>query len=87
MSCARWLPALRGEDDVSAPAPVPTDSEIQGIDVLSIEAAVKELWKAGIYAESAMGCTGPVVKVPSGSVERSREVLSKIGYLESIVTS
>ncbi len=55
----------------------PTDSEIQGIDVLSIEAAVKEFWKAGIYAESAMGCTGPVVKVPGSSVERSKEVLSK----------
>jgi betaine reductase len=51
------------------------------VDVLSIEAAVKELWKAGIYAESAMGCTGPVVKVPGGLLERSREVLSKTSYL------
>ena len=59
----------------------PTDSEIQGIDVLSIEAAVKELWKAGIYAESAMGCTGPVVKVPGSLVERSKEVLQKSSYL------
>ena len=68
-------------EEVSAPPQKPTDSEIQGIDVLSIEAAVKELWKVGIYAESAMGCTGPVVKVFSGSVERSKEVLSKTGYL------
>lgn len=68
-------------EEVSAPPPRPTDSEIQGIDVLSIEGAVKELWKVGIYAESAMGCTGPVVKVPGVSVERSKEVLSKSGYL------
>ena len=68
-------------EEVSAPPPKPTDSEIQGIDVLSIEAAVKELWKVGIYAESAMGCTGPVVKVPGSSVERSKEVLRKTGHL------
>jgi glycine/sarcosine/betaine reductase complex component C subunit alpha len=69
------------KEEISAPPPQPTDSEIQGVDVLSIEAAVKELWKAGIYAESAMGCTGPVVKVPGGLLERSREVLSKTSYL------
>jgi len=68
-------------EEVSAPPSKPTDSEIHGVDVLSIDAAVKELWKVGIYAESAMGCTGPVVKVPRASVERSREVLSKVGYL------
>jgi len=71
---------VRGEE-ISAPLQQPTDSEIQGVDVLSIEAAVEELWKVGIYAESAMGCTGPVVKVPGSLVGRSREVLSKTGYL------
>jgi len=71
---------VRGEE-TSAPPQQPTDSEIPGVDVLSIEAAVKELWKVGIYAESAMGCTGPVVKVPGSLVERSKEVLSKTGYL------
>jgi thiol-disulfide isomerase/thioredoxin len=82
----RFLAAVPVEgEDVSAPPPAPTDSEIQGIDVLSLQAAVKELWKAGIYAESAMGCTGPVVKVPSSSVERSREVLSRTGHLEGTV--
>jgi len=69
------------EEEVSAPPQQPTDSEIPGVDVLSIEAAVKELWKAGIYAESAMGCTGPVVKVSGSLLERSKEVLSKTGYL------
>jgi betaine reductase len=71
---------VRGEE-TSAPPQQPTDSEIPGVDVLSIEAAVKELWKAGIYAESAMGCTGPVVKVPGSLLQRSKEVLSKTGHL------
>ncbi len=70
-----------GAEEGSAPPSKPVDSEIQGVDVLSLEAAVKELWKAGIYAESAMGCTGPVIKVEGGSVERSKEVLRKTSYL------
>jgi glycine/sarcosine/betaine reductase complex component C subunit alpha len=68
-------------EEMSIPPKQPTNSEIQGIDVLSIEAAVKELWKVGIYAESAMGCMGPVVKVPGALAEQSKEVLSKTGYL------
>jgi hypothetical protein len=68
-------------EGVSIPSPKPTDAEIHGIDVLYVEAAVKELWKEGIYAESAMGCTGPVIKVPSGLLERSKAVLSNVGYL------
>lgn len=68
-------------EEVTAPARQPTDSEIHGIDVLAIEDAVKVLWKAGIYAESGMGCTGPVIKVPGSDVVRAREELSKDGYL------
>jgi hypothetical protein len=70
-----------GAEEVPAPRQEPTDSEIHGIDVLSVDAAVKELWKVGIYAESAMGCTGPVVKVPGSSLERAAEVLRAAGYL------
>ncbi|MEW6443641.1 MAG: glycine/sarcosine/betaine reductase complex component C subunit alpha [bacterium] len=77
-----WLASKPvSREEVSAPPQEPTDAEIHGIDVLSVEAAVKELWKVGIYAESAMGCTGPVVKVPGSSAERSREVLRKTGHL------
>lgn len=68
-------------EEVAAPARQPTDSEIQGIDVLAVEAAVKSLWKAGIYAESGMGCTGPVVKVPGSAAGKAREELSRNGYL------
>jgi betaine reductase len=37
--------------------------EIGGMDVLQIDAAVALLASRGIYAEPAMGCTGPVVLV------------------------
>jgi len=46
-----------------SPPPKPVDEEISGIDVLEIEEAAQLLWKSGIYAETGMGCTGPVVLV------------------------
>lgn len=73
--------AAAAEEEVKAPAAEPTDEEIHGIDVLEIENAVKCLWKAGIYAESAMGCTGPVVKLPKKHEEKAHELLKQNGYI------
>ena len=61
---AALTPKAEAVEEVKAPPAEPTDDELHGIDVLEIENAVKSLWKAGIYAESAMGCTGPVIKMP-----------------------
>lgn len=68
------------EDAVSPPPAEPTDEEVHGLDVLSIEEAVRELWKAGIYAESAMGCTGPVIKIPRRHRGIAEELLRRGGY-------
>ena len=51
------------------------------MDVLSIEEGVRSLWKEGIYAESSMGCTGPVIKVPGRLLEKAEEALRKEGYI------
>ncbi len=67
-------------DEVTCPPAEPTDEEIHGVDVLAVEDAVRELWKAGIYAESSMGCTGPVVKLNARNAEKGHEVLKKAGY-------
>ena len=67
-------------DDVVCPPAEPTDEEIHGVDVLAVEDAVRELWKAGIYAESSMGCTGPVVKLNARHAEKGHDVLKKAGY-------
>ena len=69
------------EESITPPAAEPTDEELHGIDVLEIEDAVKVLWKAGIYAESSMGCTGPVIKTASARLERARSVLRENGYI------
>jgi len=73
--------APAGEEDVKAPPVEPTDEEIHGIDVLEIENAVKCLWKAGIYAEPAMGCTGPVVKLSKKHESKAHELLNQNGYI------
>jgi hypothetical protein len=74
-------PEVEHTEKISMPSPEPPDFEINGIDVLSLETAVKELWKVGIYAESGMGCTGPVIKIPGRLIEQSMDILRKTGYL------
>jgi len=59
-------------------------AEITGIDVMIIEDAVAELSRAGIYAESGMGCTGPVVMVSEGNLGKAESVLSAKGFIELV---
>lgn len=69
------------EDEVAMPPKEPVTGQIFGVDVMDMDDAAKALWKAGIYAETGMGCTGPVIRVPDGRVEESRMVLVSAGYL------
>ena len=66
---------------ITAPPSEPVAASIGGIDVMDIEDAVRELWKAGIYAESGMGCTGPIVMISEANFERAEEILKKAGYI------
>jgi len=68
------------ENIVAPPKEVVTQG-IAGIDIMDLEDAVRALWKEGIYAESGMGCTGPVVMVNENSLSKAVEVLTKAGYL------
>ena len=80
IAAATPAPAASNET-VTAPPAEPTDEEIHGIDVLAIEDAVRELWKHNIYAESSMGCTGPVVKLNKKNEDEARRLLGAAGYL------
>ena len=53
--------AAADEEEVKAPPAEPCTASIPGIEVMDLEDAAKVLWKAGIYAETGMGCTGPLV--------------------------
>jgi len=74
--------APKTEETVTPPPAEPTDEEIHGIDVLLLDDAVRSLWKAGIYAESAMGCTGPVVKLAAARKTEAEVILLKAGYID-----
>mgnify|MGYP001450373291 CR=1 FL=1 len=73
----------KSEDDeeVTAPPKETVTGTIAGIDIMELEDAVKVLWKSGIYAESGMGCTGPIVMINEEKVQKSIEILSKAGYV------
>ena len=68
-------------EEVKAPAAEPCTASIPGIDVIDLEDAVKVLWKAGIYAESGMGCTGPIVMMSNANLAKSKELLKAAGYI------
>jgi betaine reductase len=74
-------PASRSEPGLAAPPAHPVDEEIAGLDVLDMEPAVKLLWKKGIYAESAMGCTGPVVRVARADLTPAKQALAGAGFI------
>ncbi len=69
-------------EEVAAPPSEPTTSQIPGIEVMDLEDAQKSLWKEGIYAESGMGCTGPIIKVNDAKLEAAKEILKKGGYIQ-----
>lgn len=68
------------EEEVAPPPKEVVTGSISGIDILELENAVKALWKNGIYAESGMGCTGPIVMVNESKLEKAIEVLANAGY-------
>lgn len=69
------------DEEVTAPPKETVTGTIAGIDIMELEDAVKVLWKEGIYAESGMGCTGPIVMVSEEKVDKAVEILGKAGYV------
>lgn len=61
--------------EVAMPSKTVVNEEIHGIDILEIEDAKLALWKVGIYAETGMGCTGPVVMVNKELCDKAKEAL------------
>ncbi len=62
-------------EKVKAPPAKTTGEEIPGVDILTIEDAKISLWKEGIYAETGMGCTGPVILVAEEDYKKARKLL------------
>ena len=73
--------ATPAEEVVAPPKEVVTGS-IAGIEIMDLEDAVTALWKEKIYAESGMGCTGPMVLVSEANLAKSIEILKKAGFVQ-----
>ncbi|MBC2576543.1 glycine/sarcosine/betaine reductase complex component C subunit alpha [Peptostreptococcus canis] len=74
-------PKDKVEEIVAPPKEVVTEG-IAGVDILDLEDAVKALWKESIYAESGMGCTGPIVMVAPEKLEIAIECLKKNDFIK-----
>ena len=69
------------EEKVVKPAAEPCTASIAGIEVMDLEDAAQALWKEGIYAETGMGCTGPLVMMSEANHASALEILKKAGYV------
>lgn len=69
------------EEEVVAPKKEVVTSQIAGIEIMDLEDAVKVLWKQGIYAESGMGCTGPIVLVNDAKIKDAIKVLAEAEFV------
>ncbi len=74
-------PAAAAEEEVKAPPAEIVTAQIPGIEVMDLEDGVQALWKQGIYAESGMGCTGPIIRVSDANLDKAREILTAEGYI------
>ena len=68
------------EEEIKMPDKKVVTYGIAGVDILELDDASKALWKAGIYAESGMGCTGPIVLVSEDEAEKATAILQKEGF-------
>ena len=71
-------------DETSKIQPPPKEvvtGSISGIDIMDLEDAVETLWGKGIYAESGMGCTGPILMVHEKRIEKALNILEEAGFV------
>jgi len=70
----------KAEEEVKMPPKKVVTNGIPGVDILELDNACKALWKEGVYSESGMGCTGPIVLVCEEESGKAIEILKKAGY-------
>lgn len=73
--------AGKAVEAITAPPSEVVTEQIEGIDVLDLEDAVHLLWSKNIYAESGMGCTGPIVRVSTANLDQAADILRQGGYV------
>jgi hypothetical protein len=72
---------IKEKVEITAPNKEVVAATIEGIDIMVLDDAVHILWCNGIYAESGMGCTGPIIMVNEEKLKKAEEILFKEGYI------
>lgn len=67
--------------EVKCPPKEVVTAEIHGIEVIDLDDAAKALWAEGIYAETGMGCTGPVILISEANEEKARQILAEKDFI------
>ncbi len=67
--------------DFEPPAKEVVTEQISGIDIMDLEDAVELLMQNGIYAESGMGCTGPIALVSTANAEKANALLREAKFI------
>ena len=70
-----------GAESVKEPPKEVVTAEISGIEISDLEDAVFVLWQENIYAQSGMGCTGPIILVNESKLKQAEAVLAAKGYV------
>lgn len=68
-------------EEFKMPDKKPVTKSVAGIDIMELENAVAELGRTGIYSESGMGCTGPIVLVADEDYMKAVDVLLKNKFI------
>lgn len=69
------------EKEIAAPPKEVVTSQISGIEIMDLEDAVKLLWKNSVYAESGMGCTGPIILVSEANTDNALKILGDNNFI------
>ena len=68
-------------EEVKMPPKEVVTEQIPGIEVMDLDDAVSALWKEDIYAESGMGCTGPIIRISEANKEKALQILTEKQYI------
>ncbi len=69
------------EKQIIMPVKEVVTGQISGIDIMDLEAAVQVLWQEHVYAESGMGCTGPIILVSEKNLTNAIDILQRNNFV------
>ncbi|MBQ7703180.1 MAG: glycine reductase, partial [Firmicutes bacterium] len=72
--------AVEAAAEIACPDKEPVPFGILGVEVMDLDQAKELLWSKGIYAETGMGCTGPVILVSDANGSKAEAFLTEAGF-------